>query len=363
VFTLKLLLRGRNDDDFSKATLAPLLDGDYLTANFATQFQTNGREMYKSNPIEFNNFSTMTEDATFQHEVGHAFGFDDEYGKQGKLNDCANKSYAGFSPSSYKMCDSEATEQRSIYHYLAVSRYVTRQSECQADSDCPNHEYCDDGVDLTKNACHALKDDGAPCALVGGGHQCKSGQCGMGRCYTTGSQRIGGTCYMDAACATSHCSSVDGLGGTCVCKVDNDCSPGQWCNAGVDLTKNACEPLKADGASCDLVGGSHQCKGGACKFSKCYTPGSVAMGSSCFVDDACTKGKCSSVDGFGGTCVCNTDPDCGPGSWCDAGFDTHLNACHAKLPSGASCGSAVSAGNDHKCKSGECSGFPNYKCK
>ncbi|MGD9885570.1 MAG: hypothetical protein AB7U95_36265, partial [Reyranella sp.] len=322
VFELKLLLKGRNDDDFAKATLALLRDGDHLTAKFATQFQTNDREMFKSNPIAFHNFSTMTVDDTIRHEVGHAFGLDDEYGTQGKLNDCANGAYSAFGPNDYMMCDQSTSAVRTIYHYLAASRYVTKQSECQTDPDCKKGEYCDAGADLTKNSCRPIKADGAACALVGGGHQCQSGQCGMGRCYTPASVKMGGTCYIDGACEKGKCSSVDGAPGTCVCKGDPDCGSGQWCNAGSDLTKNACLPLKADGASCDLVGGAHQCRGGGCKFARCYTPGSVVMGGSCFVDDACRKGKCSSVDGANGTCVCKSDPDCGDGMWCDAGFDT-----------------------------------------
>lgn len=362
-FELKLLLRGRNDQDFPKATLALLRDGDYLTANFATQFQAHDREMYKSNPVELNNFSTMTVDTTYRHEVGHAFGLDDEYGKSGKLNDCGDRGYAKFHSSDYMMCDQLTDQVRSIYHYIAVSRYVTTQSECQTDPDCKKGEYCDAGADLTKNACRPLKADGAACALVGGGHQCQSGQCGMGRCFTTGSVAMGGTCYIDGACSKGKCSGVDGLPGVCVCKTDTDCGSGKWCNAGLDLAKNACLALKADGASCDLVGGAHQCRGGGCKFSRCYTPGSVAMGRSCFVDDACAQGKCSSVDGTNGTCVCKSDTDCGGGMWCDAGVDTKINACRAKLAKGASCGKAGSLGNDHKCKSGQCSGFPKYQCK
>jgi len=208
-----------------------------------------------------------------------------------------------------------------------------------------------------------LKANGAACNLVGGGHQCKSGGCAFGRCYTPNSVAMGGTCYIDDACAKGKCTSADGFGGTCVCKRDTDCgSTSMWCNAGLDLSKNSCLPLKADGASCDLVGGGHQCKGGACKFSKCYTPASVATGGSCFVDDACAQGKCSSVDGFSGTCVCKNDTDCGSTSlWCDAGVDTKLNVCRPKLASGADCSGL--AGNDHKCKSGVCSGFPGYKCK
>ena len=452
VFELKLLMLGRNDHDFPEATRALLRDDDHLTVNFATEFQAHGgREMYKANAWEpHGNFSTMTEDNTYEHEVGHAFGLDDEYATDGGLDDCNNKGYKGFDPLSYKMCTTNAPgpPPRTIYYYLATSRYITKQSECQTDPDCDKGEYCDAGADLKKNACVALKDDGDACNLVGGGHQCKSGKCDLGHCYTPNSVAMGGSCYVDDACKKGKCSSVGGFAGTCVCKTDADCPgqwcnagtdlsknkcenlkadgascdlvggghqckggacqfskcytpksvamggscfvddackmgkcssvdgfngacvcktdadcPGQWCNAGTDLSKNKCENLKADGAGCDLVGGAHQCKGGACKFSKCYTPNSVSMGGSCFVDDACKMGKCSSADGFNGTCVCKVDNDCGPGKWCAAGLDTTRNTCNAKLPSGASCGSAGTVGNDHKCQSGSCSGFPNYKCK
>jgi hypothetical protein len=87
------------------------------------------------------------------------------------------------------------------------------------------------------------------------------------------------------------------------------------------------------------------------------------MGGTCYNDDACKVGKCSAVDGAKGTCVCNDDRECGTGKWCDVGLDTKVNACRAKLAKGAKCGTAVSAGNDHKCSSGECSGFPKYECK
>jgi hypothetical protein len=49
--------------------------------------------------------------------------------------------------------------------------------------------------------------------------------------------------------------------------------------------------------------------------------------------------------------------------WCDAGLDAKLNACRAKLGAGETCGKLGSVGNDHKCRSGQCSGAPFYKCK
>ena len=152
-------------------------------------------------------------------------------------------------------------------------------------------------------------------------------------------------------------------GGASACKKDADCGDGKWCNAGADFTKNVCLPLKNDNETCALVGGGHQCKGGKCKFSRCYTSKSVAMGGTCYVDDACKKGKCSDIDGAKGMCVCKKDSDCDSGEWCDAGLDTKINRCYKKLKKGQSCGKVGSVGNNHKCKSGKCSGFPKYECK
>ena len=148
------------------------------------------------------------------------------------------------------------------------------------------------------------------------------------------------------------------------CKRDGDCDDGFWCNAGLDLKTSRCEPLKDDAAACDVVGGGHQCKGGKCKFGRCYTPASVAIEGTCYTDEACVTGKCSDAGGLKGMCVCRRDSDCPLSTeYCDGGVDTKLNECRAKLANGAKCGKAGSVGNDHKCLSGKCSGFPKYECK
>ena len=105
---------------------------DHLTVRFATKFLPyKFNQMYKSNPVQFNNFSTMTTDNTYWHEVGHAFGLDDEYGggsaaKGFKRNGCEATKYRAHGSMNYQMCAHNVTDKRLIYHYLAVSRYLQK---------------------------------------------------------------------------------------------------------------------------------------------------------------------------------------------------------------------------------------------
>lgn len=182
----------------------------------------------------------------------------------------------------------------------------------------------------------------------------------------TATINLGSTCMKNADCKSDRCTGALGALGVCVCKADADCGTGKWCKSGVDLTKNTCETLKADTATCDLVGGAHQCSGGKCSYGRCYTDGAVAMGGTCYVDAACDQGKCSSVAGTRGSCVCKEDADCGSGKWCDGGLDTQVNSCKAKLNDGEICGKVGEIGVGHRCKSGDCkvSGIStNLKCK
>lgn len=177
---------------------------------------------------------------------------------------------------------------------------------------------------------------------------------------------LGGTCKLGADCLSGRCTGVLGAYGVCVCDGDNDCSAGNWCNAGLDFKQNKCEALKNDTESCPAVGGGHACKSGTCNLARCYTANAVAMGGTCYLDAACKDGKCSAIDGTKGTCVCQTDPDCGSGKWCDAGLDFKKNTCKAKLNLGEECGTVGELGVGHRCKSGNCkvSGLSTkLKCK
>lgn len=139
---------------------------------------------------------------------------------------------------------------------------------CDDDDDCRGG-YCDTGtLTVGTNGCQDLKGDHASCVRP---MQCQSRHCGMTRCYTPNSKGIGETCFMGAECRIGKCNNVvDGTKGTCVCKTDADCGKGQWCDAGLDLKKNACKQKLSKGEVCGVpgeLGVGHRCKSGKCKWA------------------------------------------------------------------------------------------------
>jgi hypothetical protein len=235
------------------------------------------------------------------------------------------------------VCQQErSANQRSQYltkdgkvNYIALAG-LRGEGACESDAECNDDEYCTAGVlDVKRNACKAKKPQG-------------------------------GTCTDKRQCATDRCNT-----GLCAaadeCQSEADCGAGNYCGDPV-AGQRKCKARLADGALCTK---SDQCQAGRCKTGFCSAAASASMGESCRFDDECREGKCNAAIGGAskGTCVCDSDGDCGSGKWCDKGLDLKVNACRTKLAKGAKCGTAGSVGNDHKCKSGECSGFPKYECK
>ena len=235
------------------------------------------------------------------------------------------------------VCQQErAANQRSQYltkdgkvDYIALAG-LRGEGACESDAECKDDEFCTAGVlDLTRNVCKAKKALGSTCTNK---RQCASDRCNLG-----------------------FCAEAD------QCQSDPECGAGNYCGDPVSGQRK-CKAKLADGALCTK---SEQCQAGRCKTGFCSAAASASMGQSCRFDDECREGACNAPIGgvTKGTCVCNSDSDCGTGKWCDEGIDLTVNACRAKLNKGAKCGTAGSLGNDHKCKSGECSGFPKYECK
>lgn len=202
--------------------------------------------------------------------------------------------------------------------------------QCEADADCEEGEFCTAGLlNLARNICKPKSDRGTLCTSK---RQCASDRCSWGVCADPDE-----------------------------CREDTDCGTGNYCGDPIS-GKRICKDKLSDGALCTK---DEQCRAGRCKTGFCSAPASASMGDACRFDDECREGKCNAPVGGAtkGRCVCGQDSDCGPGKWCDGGIDTKVNACRLKLDKGETCGKLGSVGNDHKCKSGECSGAPFYTCK
>lgn len=224
-FELKILIRDHNESSFS-SQIRNLLDrnNDYIKVRFGTKFMPyGGNQVYKTSLIQFNNFSTMTTDGTYWHEVGHAFGLDDEYGGEkkekdpttgdkvevSKTNDCEHSDYSTFNPTTYQMCNGGTTNVRTIYHYITTSRYVLSQI-CDSDADCSNGKYCNKRI-------------------------------GINRCLADGTLGLGASCTKDKECASGSCNKDK----KCQCTKDSQCGKDERCDKGgiAGIGKNVCSKV------------------------------------------------------------------------------------------------------------------------
>jgi hypothetical protein len=309
VFQLVLWLKGHNDQDVASSTRNKFKEGDFLKIRFATKFMPyGGNQVYKTSLIQFNNFSTMTTDDTYWHEVGHAFGLDDEYGKDDKKNDCEASRYNDFKASEYQMCNCGVDEKRSIYHYVATSRY-TVTSICVDDNDCQAGEFCNKRL-------------------------------GINRCLPDGSSMLAEDCIKDKECKTNKCQG-SGSDKKCVCGKDDDCGNNKYCNERIgqpnrclaDGTKalndkcdkdKQCKSGKCDGTSNDKqcvcaqdsdCGNDKYCNERIGEPNRCLADGTKALNDKCDKDKQCKSGKCEQ-SGDAKKCVCAKDEDCSGNKKC-----------------------------------------------
>jgi hypothetical protein len=300
-FELHVLLKGHNESRLESSVREHvnkyIKNSSYLKIRFGAKFLPNSNQMYKANVWQPNNFSTMTTDGTYIHEVGHAFGLDDEYAQKSKdksRRHCEHIQYDQFDGTSgsntytindYTMCDGYGDQVNTIYQYIAVSRYVLGEV-CKKNSDCGAGRYCNNRL-------------------------------GTNRCLADRTSHVGDSCIKNRECKSGKCQG-SGSKRACVCKKNSDCGSGKYCNN--RLGKN-----------------------------RCLAKASLQLGETCKKNKECTSGKCQG-SGSKRACVCKKNSDCSSGKYCNnrAG----KNRCLAKSSSalGASCK------KNKECKSGKCQG-------
>ena len=279
---------------------------------------------------------------------------------------------------------------------------TTCKSTCSADGDCATGYFCQGG------AC-------APAAGVGGscttpascgaglfctdGHCCGVSTCGAGKtcggpsapgsCTTT----QGGSCAVDANCATGHC--VDGVccdtacAGQCqACNVATKigaCSPVVGAPHGTRLScpsssgdvacSSVCNGI--DTATCHFPSGSTSCGAASCssgvekhvsacdgagncgdvpKSCSAYACGPTSCKTTCAVDGDCISGyfcdvtshACTKTAGIGNPC--SGASACGAGTYCTDGYCCGVTSCGAGKTCGGSHPGTCTTLNGGTCK-------------
>ncbi|MGB0647668.1 MAG: hypothetical protein ACPGQS_10860, partial [Bradymonadia bacterium] len=191
-FRLHIALKGFNEkwmDPAAKKVLKALVTkkDEYLPVKFASEFMPHhGNQMYKSNIFQPHNFSTMTTDGTHDHEIGHALGLDDEYEFVGKISktSCQHAQYTNtatqennlrtgsrtYTISRYTMCKGYGGQDNTIYHYIAISRYLLGEI-CEKDADCKKGKYCNQRLGINRCLADSTKALGKSCKK---NRECKS---------------------------------------------------------------------------------------------------------------------------------------------------------------------------------------------
>ena len=182
-----------------------------------------------------------------------------------------------------------------------------RQCVCDIDSDCDDGEFCNRRIG--RNMCEAegtlllgaLCDNNSQCQSAkcqGSGDNrrcvcdvdsdCASGEfcnnrLGQNRCLANRSLDVGESCDKNQECSSGKCQGT-GNDRECVCNVDTDCGPAEYCNNRASKNRCLAERTLNVGEACD--------KNKECRSNKCQGSG----------DDR--------------ECVCSQDTDCPDGQQC-----------------------------------------------
>jgi hypothetical protein len=204
---------------------------------------------------------------------------------------------------------------------------------CEADTDCPDAQYCDTAAD--------------PAACVDG---CRAGGCGPDATCDTETRACvddpAGDCVEDRDCPRGDICVLDGEGlGSCVegCREDDDCNGGLTCHVETNqCVAGPCEGAEdcPDGEYCDAEAGF--CRPGCVDDDDCgalsCTDG-ACIGEACGDDAPCPSGQYCDADSGACRLGCGAHTDCDEGSYCDDAATTCFEGCRddAECGDGQSC--------------------------
>ncbi len=127
------------------------------------------------------------------------------------------------------MCNGYGTQTNTIYHYIAVTRYILGQT-CKSDSDCGSGRYCNNRL-------------------------------GLNRCLADGTQGLNQSCIKDKECRSGKCEKD-----RCVCKSDGDCPSGQACYTPIGKANYCASTSQPLDATCSK---NSQCASDKCEQDQC----------------------------------------------------------------------------------------------
>lgn len=266
------------------------------------------RALYKRALWKWNNMYSGIAEKVFNHEIGHYFGLDDDYGEKkepGEGRDC-NQFFAGAS-GLYFMCSQWANNGvQGVYPWIITRRYsIAREFQCASDGECQGDQFCDHGglFGVGRNSCEAKRTEGGSCSresICADGFTCRGEP--VGKCRATRNASLGSLCIEDRDCESGNCSSK-----ICRCQKNADCGEGQYCDTGtLGIGVNECKEYKNELDACSA---DKQClPPSKCISGRCLTQGSKELGESCLRDRECSIGKC----GTNNICVCTEDAHCWP---------------------------------------------------
>ncbi len=241
--------------------------------------------------------------------------------------------------------------------------------ECNSDGHCPQGYYCDDHECRDRGQCSANSD-------CPSGKSCTYQMSGAWVCNPTNWSPQGGPCFSQSDCQASaaitspFCFPLNQYAGVCACIGDAMCGAGYRC----DVESKTCVPKLGTYSICTR---DDDCATGLCallswkitdhwnfvqahgsppsphkywpEFASCSPRATVAIGDTCYTNEECNRGLCTTSTPH--VCVCDGRDDCAAplGKQCSFHALVDRPTSTPYNPNGPGCANDCECANDSKC--------------